>query len=69
MATLKESGGFEDLMVMIMFDGHCLSQEMVEEQMSYFAENIMPVLRKEYGVPSRQDPPLNPPVAPGTTSP
>ena len=59
-AVLKETGGFDDMCVVILFDGHCLPAQMVEEQMQYFAEEIMPVLHKEYGHPGYAHPVLTP---------
>ncbi|HTU30820.1 MAG TPA: LLM class flavin-dependent oxidoreductase [Solirubrobacteraceae bacterium] len=47
--AMKVAGGFDDMCVVFVFDGHALPEQMVEDQMSYFAENIMPVLHKEYG--------------------
>jgi len=63
-ATMKELGGFDDMMIMLMFDGHSLSEPMVEEQMHYFAEEIMPVLHKEYGHNDVVAAPLYPAEAP-----
>lgn len=63
-AALKEAGGFDDMFVVILFDGHCLPERMVEEQMQYFAEEIMPVLHKEYGHPGYRHPVLTPPAGP-----
>jgi alkanesulfonate monooxygenase SsuD/methylene tetrahydromethanopterin reductase-like flavin-dependent oxidoreductase (luciferase family) len=48
-ADLQEKGGFDDLFVVMIFDAHTLPEAMVEEQMQYFSEEIMPVLHKEYG--------------------
>jgi len=48
-AALKEAGEMDDMFVVMLMDGHNLPEQMVEEQMQYFAEEIMPVLHKEYG--------------------
>lgn len=63
-ARLKEAGDMEDMFVIMLFDGHCLPERMVEEQMHYFAEEIMPVLHKEYGHPGYDHPVLKPPNEP-----
>jgi alkanesulfonate monooxygenase SsuD/methylene tetrahydromethanopterin reductase-like flavin-dependent oxidoreductase (luciferase family) len=63
-ATMKEAGGFDDMCVILVFDGHTLPQAMVEEQMQYFGEEIMPVLHKEYGHNDVPEPQLLPPPEP-----
>jgi alkanesulfonate monooxygenase SsuD/methylene tetrahydromethanopterin reductase-like flavin-dependent oxidoreductase (luciferase family) len=63
-AALKEAGEFEDMFVIMLFDGHCLPEQMVEDQMQYFAEEIMPVLHQEYGHPGYTHPVLSPPAEP-----
>jgi len=63
-AELKEAGEFDDMFVVMLFDAHCLPEQMVEEQMQYFAEEIMPVLHKEYGHPGDDAAVLNPPAEP-----
>lgn len=63
-AALKEAGDFEDMFVIMLFDGHCLPEQMVEDQMQYFAEEIMPVLHREYGHPGYNTPYLMPAEAP-----
>jgi alkanesulfonate monooxygenase SsuD/methylene tetrahydromethanopterin reductase-like flavin-dependent oxidoreductase (luciferase family) len=59
-ATLKEAGEFEDMCVVILFDAHALPEALVEEQMQCFAEEIMPVLHKEYGHTDDLGPKLSP---------
>jgi len=63
-AQMKEAGGFDDMCILFLFDAHCLPAQMVEEQMQYFAEEIMPVLHKEYGRRKDIEPALYPAEAP-----
>jgi alkanesulfonate monooxygenase SsuD/methylene tetrahydromethanopterin reductase-like flavin-dependent oxidoreductase (luciferase family) len=62
-ADMKEAGDFDDMAVIFVFDAHSLPEQMVEDQMHYFAENIMPVLHKEYGHKD-DEPLLSPPPEP-----
>jgi len=59
-AELKEAGGFDDMFVIMLFDGHCLPNQMVEDQMQFFSEEIMPVLHAEYGHPGYSSGNLSP---------
>jgi alkanesulfonate monooxygenase SsuD/methylene tetrahydromethanopterin reductase-like flavin-dependent oxidoreductase (luciferase family) len=44
-----QAGGFEDYMVLPIFEAAGLSGKEIEEQMNLFAEEVMPILRKECG--------------------
>ncbi|WP_433622185.1 LLM class flavin-dependent oxidoreductase [Nocardia sp. CA-120079] len=58
---MKTAGGFEDLFIVLNFDAHSLSNQEVMDQMQFFAEDIMPVLHKEYGRKPQDEPALTPP--------
>ncbi|HTU29578.1 MAG TPA: LLM class flavin-dependent oxidoreductase [Solirubrobacteraceae bacterium] len=62
-ADMKTAGKFDDMMILLVFDMHSLPEQMVNDQMQYFSEEIMPVLHKEYGRKA-DEPALYPAPAP-----
>jgi hypothetical protein len=50
---LKELGGYDDFITLLMFDLPGFSGREIEAQMEYFAQEIMPVLERECGGTAR----------------
>jgi alkanesulfonate monooxygenase SsuD/methylene tetrahydromethanopterin reductase-like flavin-dependent oxidoreductase (luciferase family) len=61
---LKESGGYDDMLLLLIFDMHGQPSEAVEAQMQHFSETVMPVLHKEMGHNDDMSPVLAPPARP-----